>query len=279
VEGLTGLIRSGSRRLKPLPTGIVEHGQLPRNPRAVLFDVYGTLLVRIPDAHPCPAIRDLALRRLIDRHRLDTGPSELEGSLQAAIAGEHARMRARGVLYPEVRIEKIWGGLFPGREPGALREMIVEHELATHPSWPMPGCRSILAALKRRGTVLGIISNAQFYTPLFLQAFLRDSVEALGFSPSLCLYSCDFGIAKPERVLFDLASERLGTLGVAPQETLMIGNSTVDDVAPASKVGFMTVLAALDRRSFTIPNGPPAADAIITGLGRAELLVERHIRP
>lgn len=274
MEALIDLIRKGSRRIKPLPVEITARGMLPRRPRAVLFDVYGTLLTRAETARPL-------LEKLIKRRSLGHDASWLTAAVREAIAEEHSALRARGVAHPEVRIETVWGRLFPRRGREELRAMIVEYELAVHPAWPMPGCRRLLAALRRDGVTLGIISNAQFYTPLFLEAFLGAGIEALGFTPSLCLYSCDFQVAKPHPSLFGLARERMLALGASPEETLMIGNSLVEDMVPAARAGFMTVMAALDRRTFDLPRGIPPEekpDAVITRLSCVETLLEACIQ-
>jgi putative hydrolase of the HAD superfamily len=215
----------------------------------VLFDVYGTLLARVGEAHPRPAQKQREVDAVIRRHRLPTTAQELSTNLGVAIDREHAALRARGNANPEVSIERIWAGLFPDRAREELLAMIVEYELATHPVWPMPGCHSLLRSLANRGITLGIISNAQFYTPIFLHALLGASLEALGFAARLCLYSCDFGMAKPGAALFDLARDRLHEMGLKEEDVVMVGNDRRNDIEPAARSGFMTVLASLDRRS------------------------------
>ena len=280
MPDLIRLIKEGSRPIAPVPTGVAGAGSFPRAPRAVLFDVYGTLLTRVGDRHPIPNARRLAVESLIARYRLDADAVSLAATLRQAIAAEHTRVRATGIEHPEVRIEAIWDALFPGHPGEELRALIIEYELAVHPAWPMPGCRRLVAALKRRGTVLGIISNAQFYTPLFLEALLGESQRALGFSPSLCLYSCDFAAAKPDQRIFDAARERLRSFEIAPHETVLVGNSIVDDIVPARGNGFMTVLAALDARSFDPPRSSTetACDAVISSLSRVEALIRESDR-
>jgi putative hydrolase of the HAD superfamily len=213
-------------------------------------------------------------------HRLGTDPSSLAAALKQAIEKEHSRLRAGGIGHPEVRIEAVWDGLFPGRQGEELSTIIIEHELAVHPAWPMPGCHSLLAALKQRGLVLGIVSNAQFYTPLFLEALLGGSPETLGFSPSLCLYSCDFGFAKPDQLLFDAACQRLHTLEIASEDVLFVGNSMADDIIPAGRNGFMTVLAALDAHAFELPRAlqEKGRDAVVSHLSRISMLIEESDR-
>ena len=50
----------------------------------------------------------------------------------------------------------------------------------------MPGAAETLAALQQRGLLLGIVSNAQFYTPLMIEALLGKPPGELGFLPELC---------------------------------------------------------------------------------------------
>ena len=249
AEKLLAFIRERSKRIRPVPMHATESGSLPRRPRAVLFDVYGTLLARVGETHPRPAQKQREVGAVIRRHRLPTTAQELSTNLGVAIDGEHAALRARGNANPEVSIERIWAGLFPDRAHEELLEMIVEYELAAHPVWPMPGCHSLLRSLANRGITLGIISNAQFYTPMFLHALLGASLEDLGFAARLCLYSCDFGIAKPGAALFDLARDRLHEMGLKEEDVVMAGNDRRNDIEPAPGSGFMTVLAVLDRRS------------------------------
>ena len=196
--------------------------------------------------------------------------------LTAAISHQHAAALARGNANPEISIEHVWAKLFPGRPEAELREAIVEYEAATHPVWPMPGCRRLLFTLARLGVVLGIISNAQFYTPVFLRALLGVGLEDLGFAPDLCLYSCDYGVAKPDAALFRLARERLRRAGLREEQAIMVGNDRLNDIEPASRSGFMTVLAALDRRSYgSAPDGHTSVqpDAVIRHLRGLEPLL------
>jgi putative hydrolase of the HAD superfamily len=271
---LLAMITQRSKRFRPVPIRMKESGDLPRKPRAVLFDVYGTLLARIGDSHPHPASRQRAVEELIRRHSLPATVPELSASLASAIDREHAELRARGNANPEVAIERIWAEIFPDRQGEELQAMIVEYELATHPAWPMPGCGPLLRHLRDLGVALGIVSNAQFYTPLFLQALLGASLEDLGFASDLCLFSWRFGTAKPDPGLFALARQKLHGRGLREEEAVMVGNDASNDVEPAARSGFMTVLAALDSRSFQPASGEsPQPDAVIRRLRSLKRLV------
>jgi len=277
AEELPTLVKRRSRRIEPVPAAAAESGSLPRKPQGVLFDVYGTLLVRIGEVHPHPAEMRRAVKALIRRHKLPIAAHELAASLATAIRDEQAALRSQGSTNPEVSIERIWARLFPEHSDRDLREMIVEYELATHPAWPMPGCRRLLLALARRGMRLGVISNAQFYTPIFLSVLLGASLEELGFTADLCLYSCDFGVAKPDVALFDIARQRLARMGLSSEAVVMVGNDPLNDVEPATRSGFMTVLATLDARSQEATETRAASvrpDAVIRHLRSLESLID-----
>ena len=279
-DSLVALIRERSKRIRPLPTAVKERGRLPRTPRGLLFDVYGTLLARIGSIHPNPARMMDDVEGLIRRHRLPVTASVLEDGIQEAVAKEHSARKAVGNAYPEVRIELVWSRLFPHRPQEEIRRMIVEYELARHPAWPMPGSRALLRSLAVRGLALGIVSNAQFYTPLFLRALLGANLEELGFSHSLCLYSFDIGVAKPGHQVFDLAAQRLRGVGIAAGEVVMIGNNHRSDIVPGARSGLMTVHAALDRRSW-VPARPQEgalrADAVISSMRGLRALIEEAL--
>ena len=255
---LVALIRRRSRRIRPRGTDTATGGRLPRTPKAVLFDVYGTLLVR-RGGDPGPVSR--------------SGSRTLETRLEEAISAVHARMRRRGIRHPEVDIQEIWKGLFPGRRPSDLRRRIVQYELSRHPCWPMPGARRLIAGLGGLGLALGIVSNAQFYTPLFLEALLGGPLEQIGFHRELCFFSWRRRRAKPGPELFEQAAGALAARGISRGEILVVGNDPVNDVQPGAAAGFMTARLVADGRS--LADASPAARDIRpdVSLGRlADLL-------
>ncbi len=215
---------------------------LPRLPRAVLFDVYGTLLLDAgrPDRGPFSS-RSRACS-LLRRHGVPLGPSQVTAEIGRAVEREHARLRVRGIPHPEVRIDRIWADILPGRTEAEIRTLAAGWEAAMRPVIPTPGCRALLARLRSAGLSLGIVSNAQFYTPLFLEVLLGGRPEQLGFSPSLCVWSFELSAAKPMPELFARAAARLAELGIEPGEALVVGNDPRNDAAPAAACGFMTAL-------------------------------------
>jgi putative hydrolase of the HAD superfamily len=247
---------------QPQPTAEKRRGGLHGPVAAVLFDIYGTLLISASGeigpadaAHNAAqhAAQDAVVDAALDDWVSTLGyPPPAEGvrvALTAAIRAEHRALNAKGVCVPEVVIEKIWGRLYPETTAHQLRRLALAYELKVNPVWPMPGLRRCLESLRRSGLRLGIVSNAQFYTPVLMAHFLGVSLEKAGFSPDLCIYSYQFGQAKPGQRLFKAAKAGLARYGIAPREAVMVGNDRRNDVAAAKAAGFQTVLFAGDARS------------------------------
>ena len=109
--------------------------------------------------------------------------------LRQIISEDHDKRRRTGVEYPEVDIISVWKEVFERLPKGMLKNEIsrqdlyrfaVEYESRVNPVWPMPGLGETLSTLKGRKKIMGIVSNAQFYTPLLFQTFLGDSMQQAG---------------------------------------------------------------------------------------------------
>ena len=96
-----------------------------------------------------------------------------------------------------------------------------------HPSrWrPYPDTPFVLRELRRRGVKTGIVSNiALDIRPLFATHGLDGLIDAFALS-------FEHGIAKPAPALFAAACR---DLGVAPAQTLMVGDDPVTDGGAAA---------------------------------------------
>jgi putative hydrolase of the HAD superfamily len=94
-----------------------------------------------------------------------------------------------------------------------------------------------LSVLHDAGIRLGIASNAQTYTV----AELHDAgIPFRVFDDSLIFLSGAHGFAKPSPRVFAFLTERLAESGIAPHETLMVGDSIENDIAPAAAAGWQT---------------------------------------
>jgi putative hydrolase of the HAD superfamily len=268
--------------------------------KAVLFDVYGTLfssaagdinagVEKIQSSAVNPgadaASRGLSTASAPDRtgsgldalareYTDSASGEELVSYFHKAVRESHAASKA---AYPEVLAGEIWER-FPGRKIPA-EEFALRYELAVNPVYPMAGAKQLLASLKEAGFVMGIISNAQFYTPLLFEALLGGSPEALGFSPELLVYSYMEGEAKPSPLLFEKARAALKKQGIGGGETVYLGNDMRNDIQGAARAGFRTVLFAGDRRSLRLREDDPLISllpcAVVSKLADFEQLLKR----
>lgn len=171
----------------------------------------------------------------------------------ALIRAAQDRRRQDGIEYPEVEIREVWRALAGEAVPDALIEpLAIEYECRTNPVWPMPHLAESLADLRARDLRLGIVSNAQFYTPHLFPALLGESLEALGFAPDDQIYSYELREGKPSTALYERLAARFD-----PAATLYIGNDLLKDIWPAQRTGFRTALFAGDARSLRLREGDP----------------------
>lgn len=261
--GLVDLIRRLARPLTPQPVPPAA-GAAPRlgplaGIRGVLFDIYGTLLISAAgEIGGGAAAADHAAMRAALADAGLTGaaaapqPEALVRDLQTAIGAAHRAANARGVRWPEVDLRAIWRRLLPAA--GAADRAAVSYECRSNPVWPMPGAAAVVAALQARGPV-GIVSNAQFFTPPVLAALLPQ----VTFDPRLAVWSFVEGEAKPSKRLFDLAAERMARHHrLRPDQLLMVGNDMRNDILGARRAGLRGALFAGDARSLRRRQDDPA---------------------
>ena len=276
-QALIERIRALSRPLQPLPTGRPPRlPELPLASRTVIFDVYGTLLISASgDVGTTAEDSREALTAALAAVELSADAGALLEALHAAITASHRKSReAEGIDYPEIDIRECWAEAFhavgmPILDRVTLERLAIEYECRVNPTWPMPGAGRLLLRLHRSGYRLGILSNAQFYTPLVLEALLGAPVEALGFDPALCLWSWRTGHGKPSAWLFHNLDRRLA----GEPAPLYVGNDLLKDIWPASAVGWHTALFAGDARSLRLREGDPRVrevrpDAVVTELAQ-----------
>lgn len=273
-----------ARPLEPIPTGERPTRCTLERIRAVLFDVYGTLLITAADevAAQRGAKADACRAALIASGVSEALDGQMGVDCLACIVDEHQHeLRKHGNEYPEVDIVKVWrytlDDLIRRKHlPAAARNLdaarvAVEYEARVNPVWPMPHARKCIESLCSSGALLGLISNAQFYTQVVLEALLGDSLEDLGFDPDLQYYSFRHGHAKPGVYIYERARHALAQRGVLPGEVLYVGNDMLNDIRPAKQIGFRAALFAGDRRSFYPRKDDPnvsdvAPDIVITDL-------------
>ncbi len=275
------LIRRAARPASPEPVDpLPEQLRRRRYPeavgplagvRGVLFDVYGTLFASAAgDIGVAADYLRGDLESVAREFAPDSSGEELKAWFRSAVQTRHAAAYER-TPYPEIRVEELWSTL-PGLRPGAdPAELALRYELALNPAAPLPGARDCLRAIRAGGRELGIVSNAQFYTPLLFEAYFGAEPAELGFAADLLIYSCDRGVAKPAPDLFLAARAGLARRGHQARDWVYVGNDMLNDVYAAVAAGFRTVLFAGDRRSLRLRRDVPfcadlAPDAVIADL-------------
>ncbi len=255
--------------MDPLPTGVRPSFQKDGAIRAVIFDVYGTMLISSSGDVDQAEISDKNLKtalnaagiKIIDgvQNVLDSVLNDFKYTIR--ICHEAARMNQ--VPYPEIDILSIWKivlihsrrkGLIQFTDDVDIMLMTCVFEFLSNQVYPMPGLKNTIAKLHKINLPLGMVSNAQFYTPVLMNYYLNDVIsmneKVKGFDQDLTVFSYKFGKGKPDHTLFE---ELVPTLkwkyGIIPSEVLFIGNDMLKDIYASKQVGFKAVLFAGDKRS------------------------------
>ncbi len=300
ISPFTTIIRRHCRPMEPIPTDVKPVLHAVAGIRAVLFDIYGTLLISASgdidwDQSLAKGHAMVETLAAIGIDCAGDGDACVQ-CLLAEIAAEHARLRQSGVDFPEVDIVEIWRravnaiikmGLAhrdsksastesegsSGLERDSLRQLALEYEVRVNPVWPMPHAQHCLGQLHRANLVLGVISNSQFLTMTLCRSLHVWEPNGEVFDEDLQFLSYRHGRAKPGTALYAMAADRLTQRGISARETLYIGNDMLNDVVPAYAVGFRTALFAGDSRSLRERADDPritgtVPDLVITDLSQ-----------
>jgi putative hydrolase of the HAD superfamily len=268
------LIESYINPLLPIPPEIHPGGKLNRPVKCILFDIYGTLF--ISDSGDIGVAKtkikkQCKIQKLIEKCNLSIRPENLFQALYACIEEKHAKLRKKGIDFPEIEIDNIWMEVLKVANRPSIQQFSVEFEFIVNPVYPMPHLQEMLAAIKQRHIIMGIISNAQFFTPYLFDWFLGCDLKKLGFHPDLQFLSYELKHAKPSGLLFDMAIEKLRQIGIHAPSVLYVGNDMLNDIYPAASAGFQTALFAGDQRSLRLRKNDPRCshltpDLVITDL-------------
>ena len=254
MTNLIEYIRDNSSPLSPIPTDQSPKLTAFAGIKGVVFDIYGTLIVSaagdisLAGNESSP---EKAMNLVASKLELAADPRQMLADYYSLIKREHNSVKNHGVEYPEVEIREIWANLLRKIEanPNLAEQAAIIFECAANPVWPMDGFDDCLSDLRNRKMHLGIVSNAQFYTPQLFPALCEKSLSSLGFDPNLLIYSFKFKEAKPSRKLYTVLAAILEEKQISPAEILYIGNDRRNDIWPAQLEGFKTVLFAGDQRS------------------------------
>jgi putative hydrolase of the HAD superfamily len=260
--------------VSPVSTSLASSGKLEEKIQGILFDVYGTLFISKSGdigmaKKKSPQMEKL--EKLLQQFGIKKNPKSVLNRFYAAIENQHELLKKKGIDFPEVEIDQIWMRVLETDDLERVRAFAVTFELIANPVYPMPNLGTMLSVCQDSNVLMGIISNAQFYTPYLFNWFLGSPPEHLGFHPDLILYSYEFGYAKPSTFMFQVAAERLKHMDMSVRSALYIGNDMLNDIYPAKQAGFKTALFAGDERSLRLRKNDPkckdlSVDLVITDL-------------
>jgi putative hydrolase of the HAD superfamily len=267
--------------MEPLPADVEARPDALAGVRAVLFDVYGTLVISAATGGDVDPARAPARAAAMDRAvrvaglRTTLPASELLDRYDAQLRSALAARRDEGFEHPEAEIRAVWRAVLDGADVTAsderLEHLAAAFEAGTNPTWPMPGARACLQALRDAPVAVGLVSNAQFYTLPMLEALFGAAPTALGIDSELVVLSGDHGRGKPDPWLYSEAARRLAARGIAADAVLHVGNDMLKDVWAARQAGLRTALFAGDGRSLQLRADDPRVaglrpDLVLTDL-------------
>ena len=141
------------------------------------------------------------------------------------------------VEYPGM-IRELLEGFGVEVDEGALDQFLAAEHAAWEPARQMGAqTHALLDSLRDRGLATGLVSNA--FDPGWL---LHEDLARMGLAERLdaAVFSSEIGKRKPHPAIFEAVLSRLG---VAPEETLFVGDRRYEDVRGAKELGMTTVLA------------------------------------
>ena len=256
-----GAVIGNRHSMEPIRTNVDSRLERLQSIRAVIFDVYGTLLIS--------GSGDVGAADRSDRS--DAIVSALKASgcvlpadqipqpdeLHTQIETLNDQRRSDNCPTPEVDIVAAWRRVlhhrhvdFRDHATWNTIELAAEYESTVNPTWPMPGARRLLSDLKSAEIPLGVVSNAQIFTlPLLEDLLAERDLARGGFDLDLCMFSNRFRHSKPGPRLFEALATGLSRRGLRPDQALYVGNDMLNDIWAASQVGLKTAWFAGDARS------------------------------
>jgi HAD superfamily hydrolase (TIGR01509 family) len=230
-------------------------------PKAVLLDVGGTLW---PDHHTLGDEQDDRLNRL---KALLPG---VEPARVLTIFDTWLRRATEPLEHDvdsAVRSALLELGLVPTSVPAAdVLQALCVPAAGRVPLFP--GTRELLVALREWRLACVVLSNtmvrsAAAYWQDFRDFGLADLLDGV-------VTSMDVGFRKPHPAMFQAAVEAAGS---QPGDCVMVGNSEVNDVLPAARLGMRTIRVAIEEPA----PADSAAHAIATSLDEVQTILRTWV--
>ncbi|GIU97739.1 MAG: hypothetical protein KatS3mg013_1542 [Actinomycetota bacterium] len=195
-----------------------------RGPRAVVFDLFGTLVPELGREEFYASV-DAAARRLgcdVEAFRaawIATAPERQTGVWPTIADNVRAICRRIGAPEPDAT------SLAVALEP---RAALYARRFA-----PRPGAIEVLRELRSRRRPVGLISMCAPDAPALWRA------TPLAPLVDVAVFSCEVGLRKPDPAIYRLACERMG---VRPADCLYCGDGAYGELRGAVEVGMTAVL-------------------------------------
>ena len=267
--------------------------------KAVIFDIYGTLLISSSGDIDQATFSKENMEKALQVGGFKTDEfdkkafSFLLEQLPEKVVANQQELKLKGHPFPDIDIFKVWNEMLDEAEKAgllkrlgdeSLTETILVFEVLSNKVFPMPAMKDTLEKLKEKNIPLGIVSNAQFYTPILMNYFLTGNIDVKQhidmFEPDLTVFSFNELKAKPDVALFEKFIPKLKEkYSIQPEETVFVGNDMFKDVYTAKQAGLQTVLFAGDERSLRLRENEPKVkgifpDFIITELKQLLDIIE-----
>jgi len=278
--------------------------------RAVIFDVYGTMVNywrpgfearEARDGLLLEAFAEISARFGMGDVLMAMNPQEspaktLSDFYNGLIALNHQKSVNRGIEFPEVRVEEVWAvivlmlkrnGYDVNRHASGAPADFARYLAYTYNFLSMgrdlyPGVADALKRLKGDNIALGILSDAQFYTPIDLTLLLRDQsgggVDDYNelFDVDLTFLSCEYGFVKPGEVLFRRLFDALYEYQITPAQTVFVGNDLSADIKPAAALGMRTALFCGDGVMLFGSDSGVVPDIVFSSWGDLPNIISFH---
>lgn len=229
----------------------------------VSVDLWGTLITD-GDREAATRWRIREFVTVLGEFGHDLPVAQVRDTVLAVRKDTEQRQRATGEQPPiRGQVEQMLTALDVQPNQTLVDVLLVPHTHAVLRACPeaIPGAHSALRALKQTGALLVLTSNT-LATPATVSRLLLDDH---GFTELFdeVVFSCDVGIAKPRREMFDAVAAAGGT---ATERVVHVGDSLTADIRGALGAGCQAVLfnpcgnpCPADVHSITSLDDMPAA--------------------
>jgi putative hydrolase of the HAD superfamily len=222
--------------------------------RAIFFDVDFTLIF------PGPTFQAEGYRRACEARGIDVDPSKFDEATAASSfildeAEEQIYNHDLFIHYTASIIEHMGG-----RGPNVIEVAaeIYDQWSVNHHFELYDDVAPVMAELKKRGLIVGLISNSHRSLDAFREHFsLADFI-------SVSVSGAEHGYMKPHRSIFERA---LARAEVKATEAMMVGDSFKHDIEGALSAGWRAVLL---KRSGEVPYKLPRELPVITTLAELQ---------